>query len=115
MKIKTIIRNFDWIEEFDQLVNEALAEGWRLVKREVLPSGVSQISNRRLLYAELVRLDPEPAPEAQPLDPVEALRTVQEFCDSNKCESCRLHDFCTRHLAYNEGPADWDLPEEVAT
>jgi hypothetical protein len=113
MKIKTICRNFDWVEEFDKLVNEAVAEGWYLTKREVIP-GVAGVNtnSRRLLYAELVQLDPEPESEA--LDPIEALNVVRAFCNDNKCKGCLLEDFCARHLLDNEGPVDWVLPREVS-
>lgn len=110
MKIKTIWRKT--IKNFDDEVNEALAEGWHLVKRELVVD--TQHLDNSVFYAELAQLDPEPVPEAQPLDPVEALHVVQEFCDSSKCEGCRLYDFCARHLLNNEGPADWDLPGEEA-
>ena len=114
MKIKTITGRLNYPDDFDQEVNEAQEEGWRLVKREVLPGTTGNPNSPRLLYAELVQLDPEPVPEAQPVDPIACLETLREFCDSNKCEGCRLHDFCTRHLPRNEGPADWELPGEEA-
>lgn len=116
MKIKTVLYNLSGAKQFDEDVNAALAEGWHLVKREVLAGGPLRGDSfaHRMLYAELAQLDPEPVPEAQPLDPVEALHVVQEFCDSSKCEGCRLYDFCARHLLNNEGPADWDLPGEEA-
>lgn len=114
MKIKTIIRNFDWVEEFDKEVNEAQEEGWRLVKREVLPGTPGDPGSRRLLYAELVQLDPEPEPEDQPLDPIVCLESLRKFCTGSMCDTCPLDDFCARHLPRNEGPADWELPGEGA-
>ena len=115
MKIKTITRNFEWVDEFDQLVNEALAEGWHLTKREVIPGVAGVNHSRRLLYAELVQLDPEPAPEAQPLDPIEALHTVREFCIGvDKCINCPLVDWCSE-LRKGGDPTDWEIPEKEAT
>ena len=60
MKIKTIRWRLDAAEQFDEEVNAALAEGWHLTKREVLDG--RQLSTdaylHRMLYAELVKLDP---------------------------------------------------------
>lgn len=102
MKIKTIIRGLSWADEFDQLVNEALEDGWQLVKREV-------IADTQLLV-ELVLLEPKPEAEP-PANPVAALRALREFCVSRPCEGCPLVYFCTRHLACDEGPADWKVSE----
>lgn len=109
MKIKTIVH--DQPDDFDVLVNEALAEGYILEHRGTLQGTTVKIGH----YARLVLLDPVPA-ETEPLilNPIEALHVVREFCDSNKCEGCQLYDFCTRHLPNNEGPADWGLPGEEA-
>ena len=52
MEIKTITARIP--TEFDRLVNEALAEGWTLVKRDVLqPWNTDEFP--RLYYAELER------------------------------------------------------------
>ena len=102
MKIKTIIRGLSWADEFDQLVNAALGEGWQLTKREV-------IADTQLL-AELVQLDPEPEAEP-PANPVAALRVLREFCAGRSCGGCPLVRFCTLHLACDEGPADWKASE----
>lgn len=54
VEIKTIFIKIDDCEKFDKLVNEALAEGWELVRRDVL---VPHVSDRfTLLYAELERV-----------------------------------------------------------
>lgn len=114
MKIKTITRNFDWSEEFDQEVNKALAEGWHLMKREVLPGVAGVSASRRLLHAELVQMDPvEPDPdEAAFCDPFDALRAVQEFCRSvEKCGVCPLYDWCCQ-LQKGGDPDDWKIPGE---
>jgi hypothetical protein len=109
MKIKTITRNFGWVAEFDGLVNAAIDEGWHLVKREVIPGVAGVSDSRRLLYAELVQLDPEPEPEAQPLDPIGALHAVQEFCDAQeKCGNCQLYAWCCQ-LRKGGDPTDWEL------
>lgn len=53
-QIKTVTVRIDAAEQFDKFVNEALAEGWTLIKREVLPpfDGMHQFVYRTL-YAEL--------------------------------------------------------------
>lgn len=111
MQIKTIYEQLQDYETFDRDVNAALAEGWRLMKREHIPGYTA--GNRYagpILYAELVKLDEVEPTDPHPMDPVMALHALQEFCDSRPCdETCPLQDFCGRHLPNNEGPADWDL------
>lgn len=115
MKIKTITGRLNYPADFDQEVNEAQEEGWRLVKREVLPGTPGNPNSPRLLYAELVQLDePEAPPEPQPADPVDLIRQLRDFCDAANCATCPLHDWCPSHLPRNEGPADWEIPGEEA-
>lgn len=120
MKIKTIARNFDHVNEFDRKVNEALAEGWHLVKREVIP-GVSDNSEngRRLLYAELAQLDPVPeVAEPQPMDPLDAVRVIKatrkgvppKDCHADRCP---LSAWCQK-MPDGYDPVDWDIPEKEA-
>lgn len=55
MEIKTITARIP--TEFDRLVNEALSEGWTLVKRDVLqPWNTDEFP--RLYYAEMERVTP---------------------------------------------------------
>ena len=50
-QIKTIFYKIDFYEKFDREVNEALADGWELKRREVI---VPHVADRyTLLYAEL--------------------------------------------------------------
>lgn len=115
MKIKTIARTFDEVAEFDDLVNATLEEGWHLSRRDVLPA---PNQGRRLLYAELVKLDPEPEPET--LSPIEALHAVKEYCTSRPVDACctdkcELWPWCEQ-LRKGGDPTDWDLPApEVLT
>ena len=93
MEIKTIIYYLDSSAEFDKEVNAALSEGWYLAKREVLPGGPLTAShyNRRMLYAEMVKMD-EPEPdditEPEPIDPLDALRCIRDTCEAQIRESC---------------------------
>lgn len=55
-QIKTITKQLDGSVQFDAEVNAALAEGWTLVKREVLQAYEGQTRVfYRMLYAELER------------------------------------------------------------
>jgi hypothetical protein len=55
-QIKTILVKVEQLEEFDKRANNALAEGWTLVKREVLQAYDSATCIfHRMLYAELER------------------------------------------------------------
>lgn len=117
MKIKTIWTTYP--ATFDDQVNAALEEGWRLVRREVLQD--PHCMDDSALYAELVLPDPEPEPEPEPLhpDPVDALRTVRDFCAGMSLEKCLttgcpLSPWC--HIFTEDGisPSDWKLPEKGA-
>lgn len=61
MEIKTIKDRLDNSEYFDEKVNDALHDGWRLTKREVLiPASQPNVSGRFLnimLYAELEKAE----------------------------------------------------------
>jgi hypothetical protein len=55
-KIKTIIVRSEHPEEFDDLVNAALRDGWKLVRRDVLtPFEGRDWVFHRMIYAELER------------------------------------------------------------
>jgi hypothetical protein len=103
MKIKTIRSASTDI--FDICVNDAMDEGWRLSRREILSD--------HTLYAELVKVDEAPAP-----DPLEALRVVRDFCEempTEKClGKCPLTPWCAMYAASDISPADWEIPEEDA-
>lgn len=106
MKIKTI--RSAKADIFDICVNDALDEGWRLSRREVIQTAMD-VS----YYAELVKVDEVPAP-----DPLEALRVVRDFCEempTEKClGKCPLTPWCAMYCADdNMSPADWEIPEEV--
>lgn len=65
-EIKTIFTKIDSCEVFDKRVNEALAEGWELVRRDVL---VPHVSDRfTLLYAELERVIETEEEDEEPED-----------------------------------------------
>lgn len=110
MEIKTIKNRLDNAESFDADVNAALADGWRLTRRDfILPiqphTGTTYFHT--MLYAELVKLDPPAEPEKP--DPLTAMRIIKAECDSvDSCEDCTLQPWCNYHR-----PNNWTLPEEV--
>lgn len=113
MKIKTICEQMPGI--FDADVNDAMAEGWKLTRREVLVDRNNPKAST--LYAELVLPDQAAEPETE--DPIEALRTVQRVClavsgDDCGTDRCPLRKFCDR-LRDGGDPTDWDLSEEAFT
>lgn len=67
IKIKTIATTLENYNTFDEQVNEALAEGWELVRREVLPP--RQVATApTLLYAELERVIETEGEDEEPED-----------------------------------------------
>lgn len=120
MKIKTIRNRLDNAQDFDQELNTALADGYQLVRRDVIPGfrldGGNYLHN--MLYAELVQLDPEPDPEAQPLDPMDAVYAIKATCDAMPLKDCQggrcpLYVWCCQ-LEGGRDPSDWDLPKKEA-
>ncbi len=63
LEIKTILQQLRNYGEFDKEVNAALAEGWELIRREVVTQ--SSDSYEPMLYAELERMT-EPEEEEEP-------------------------------------------------
>lgn len=73
LQIKTIIGTTECYDEFDKQVNAALADGWYLIKRDVLAPYISEgIEYARCLIAELER----------------EIITDEEKC----CENCAYRD-----------------------
>ena len=113
MKIKTIRWKLDYAEQFDEELNQALADGYQLVRREIVPGfrldGGSYLHN--MLYAELVLPDPPAEPET--IDPLDLLRQVRAVCLSQSVEDCQaskcpLAAWCEQ-LREGGDPTDWDL------
>lgn len=68
-QIKTIKSRIDYDKDFDEKVNAAIAEGWELKRRELIPSYTT--NSYTILYAELER----------------EVITEAERC----CENCRYY------------------------
>lgn len=114
MKIKTVWQRITEDRAFDQEVNELTEKGWRLIKREVLPTTTDR--QAVLLYAELVL--PDPPAEPEPFDPLDLVSQLRAFCDGvpkKDCEqsTCPLAPYCDA-MATGKAIDEWPLPEEVA-
>lgn len=113
MKIKTIRKKLEYAEEFDAGVNAALADGWKLVKREVLrpfsqPGGGALA--HMMLYAELEKPDEKPATEAQPSDLLAAARLLRDYCNRvDYCADCPLEALG----CHSNPPFDWEFPDDA--
>ena len=76
--------------EFDELVNAAIADGWDLVKRDVLPpfEGDTRFY-KRTFYAELEREEEEPEEEEERQDDFFAEWVLtRDPCKPYKCSFC---------------------------
>lgn len=109
MQIKTIWKKISNACEFDVEVNAALTEGWRLTRRELLQCEADTMreEGRRLLYAELVKMDPRP--EQPTIDPLEAVQVLARACEAAphcEPEDCPLYGWCT-NMGDDPVPKDW--------
>lgn len=114
MQIKTIRKTLFSASEFDEAVNEELAKGWRLTRREVLQGdGKGERSyDNWLLYAELVKMDPRP--EQSTIDPLEAVQVLARACEAAphcEPEECPLYGWCT-NMGDDPVPKDWKQKTE---
>lgn len=119
MRIKTVKYRLDDAEIFDEEVNGALAEGYQLVRQNLVRGfrldGGNFVHN--MLFAELVLPDPVPEPE-QP-DLLEALHTIRDHCAAMPTERCLTPDcplspWCDLYTADGISPMDWVIPEKEA-
>ena len=88
LEIKTIIERLDRVTHFDEMINNALAEGWELVRRDVLPPMAMRNGDQTysVLYAELERIVDEQDEDA----PVDFARWVVSRNPHNpyRCSAC---------------------------
>ena len=102
LEIKTILEDFNHVEDFDSRVNEAIKDGWELVRREVIPGweGDTVIAFRKL-YAELERgrnTEEEEEPEGNTLD----CTNCKHFHKAREAEPCLSCD------VQNDIPSNWE-------
>lgn len=112
MEIKTIRWYLRYADGFDEAVNNALAEGWTLTRRDVIVSNDPEVPHT--LYAELVRMQ-----EAKRMTWEDAVRVLIDTCAAAKtCEAgeCPMFDWCHKALPEKEPadePQEWPDPAEV--
>ena len=112
MQIKTIHKSLYKAEDFDICVNAAIAEGWTLMRREVIvpPTGDKQVT----LYVELVKGEPQ---EGLELTWRDALQVIQAECESTaECSAtgCEMHAWCQEHLRGDaDNPLLWTWSKEA--
>lgn len=106
LEIKTIAHPATEREEFDAEVNKALAEGWELIRRDIIPpyEGSTYVWER-ILYAELER-EVETEEEYELYDDGSAEWVLSRNpAKPYRCSACGF-----------EAPADWfmsgEFPEE---
>lgn len=87
LQIKTIVQKASEPEDFDREVNAALAEGWGLVRRDVLPE---TLNGHRCFYAELER-DFEEAEEEPEAVATAEWRLSRTPALPFKCTACGYH------------------------
>ncbi len=119
MKIRTVIMNTDNTMKFDDCVNDLIADGWVLTRRDILPGMQYNATNwaRRAHYAELVQ--PDPLPEPDPVaacDPFDLLRQLRAFCDevpkvTCECGECPLSFICA-DMAMGKAIDELNVPTE---
>lgn len=108
MEIKTIISDFPG--DFDDQVNDALKDGWCLVKRDIRQTDEHDFS----LYAELTRQAPSPIDGdavqvcecccgcsgddevvLEGIDIQAVMSVIKEICKQNDyCPACPIYEFC---------------------
>lgn len=90
LEIKTIMHSVTYLTKFDEDVNQALADGWELVRRDILPAGEGPSRYwERTLYAELEReVEPEEEPEDDSTAEWELVRDPAYPFRCSKC-SCK--------------------------
>lgn len=116
MKIKTVWEPMEFSEKFDGKVNDLLAEGWKLARREVLEP------YPHVVYAELVKLDEADLAadlaelrEAEPVTWQEAVDVLRETCrEAEDCtkDGCPAFDWCQKNVKDDAPFINWSEPAE---
>lgn len=101
LEIKTIAHPATEREEFDAEVNKALAEGWELVRRDIIPPYEgSTYAWERMFYAELEReVETEEEYELDDDDNLTSWQLIRNPVTPYRCERCgykstKEHDKC---------------------
>lgn len=88
VEIKTILQQLGNYGDFDKVVNTALAEGWKLVRRDVITQ--SSDSYEPMLYAELERVIETEEEDEEPEDDGTAEWVVsRDPAHPYRCNKCQ--------------------------
>lgn len=88
LEIKTILQQLRNYGDFDKVVNTALAEGWELVRRDVITQ--SSDSYEPMLYAELERVIETEEGDEEPEDDDTAEWVVsRDPAHPYRCNKCQ--------------------------
>lgn len=104
MKIKTIAARYT--SDFDAEVNAALAEGWKLKRRDFIPPFEGETSRMSLLFYAELELDADGEEE----DKAEAI-------EHHGCWDCRHYPAepkkrpCDNCMTAEEQPTEWEAKE----
>lgn len=55
LQIKTLVKEIQYVQAFDEEVNQALAAGWHLAKRDLVQHTLAARGTLDYFYAELVK------------------------------------------------------------
>lgn len=118
MEFKTLSGTLDQSSNFDERLNVLVADGWKLVRREVLP-----LNDSYALYAELYKpseadlaADLAELREAEPITWEEAVWVLRETCqEAKECgPACPAYAWCQKNIPGNNcPPCGWGSPEEL--
>ena len=97
LEIKTIAHPATEREEFDAEVNKALAEGWELVRRDIIPpyEGSTYVWER-ILYAELEREVETEEEDGLTDDDFTSWQLTRDPVQPYRCEKCGFKDITPR-------------------
>ena len=109
MEIKILQARLSEHDDMVDEINALLAEGWGLVRLDVL-----QTPGPWLCYAQLAR-DTDEDEEELPAweDAVDALRLTCGTADGCSEDGCPMFAWCQKNLPETNPPANWDDPEEL--
>lgn len=110
MEIKILQARLSEHDDMVDEINGLLAEGWGLVRLDVL-----QTPGPWLVYAQLARDIGEDLEEELPAweDAVDALRLTCGTADGCSEDGCSMYAWCQKNLPETNPPANWDDPEEL--
>lgn len=86
LEIKTILMSTNYTSQFDEEVNEFLADGWELVRRDVITQSSNNFEPK--LYAELERMTEEEEEEEPEDDGIAEWVVSRNPSAPYRCNKC---------------------------